>query len=219
MREHEEEPVPGLPEVLPAGEAIVWQGAPQWRRLAVEAFHVRKVALYFGLLVAWRCGAGVLDGQSWTLVLAGLPPLLLSALAAIGLLLFLARLSARATLYTITNRRVVMRIGVAMSITLNLPFKAVESASLRLGPGGIGDIALSVGDEGRIAYLHLWPHARPWRLARPQPVLRAVADAADVALRLSQAIDATVPVSRSQAATGPAPAVDPHQSAPLATAA
>ncbi len=219
MREHEEEPVPGLPEVLPAGEIILWQGAPQWRRLAVEAFHVRKVALYFSLLVAWRCGAGVLDGQSWALVLAGLPPLLLSALAAIGLLLFLARLSARATLYTMTNRRVVMRIGVAMSITLNLPFKAVESASLRLGPGGIGDIALSVGGEGRIAYLHLWPHARPWRLARPQPVLRAVADAADVALRLSQVIDATVPVSRPQAATGSAPAVDPHQSATLATAA
>jgi hypothetical protein len=218
VREHEEEPVRGLPEVLPAGEIIVWQGAPQWRRLAVEAFHVRKVALYFGLLMLWHAGAGVVDGQSWAQVANGLVPLLLSALAATGLLSLLARLSAGATLYTITNRRVVMRIGVAMSMTLNLPFKAVESACLRLGAGGVGDIALSLG-EGRIAYLHLWPHARPWRLARPQPVLRAVANAADVALRLSQVVDATVAVSRPQAATGSAPAVDPHQSASLATAA
>lgn len=217
MREHDDEPVPGLPEALPAGESIVWQGAPQWRRLALEAFHVRKVALYFGLLMLWRCGDALSEGQPWALVLPGLLPLLLSALAATGLLSLLAWLSARATLYTITNRRVVMRIGVAMSMTLNLPFKAVESACLRLGPGGIGDIALSLG-QGRIAYLHLWPHARPWRLARPQPVLRAVANAADVALRLSQVVDATVAVSRPQAATGSAPAVDPHQSAPLATA-
>jgi len=217
VREHDDEPVPGLPEALPAGESIVWQGAPQWRRLALEAFHVRKVALYFGRLMLWRCGDALSEGQPWALVLPGLLPLLLSALAATGLLSLLAWLSARATLYTITNRRVVMRIGVAMSMTLNLPFKAVESACLRLGPGGIGDIALSLG-QGRIAYLHLWPHARPWRLARPQPVLRAVANAADVALRLSQVVDATVEVSRPQAATGSAPAVDPHQSAPLATA-
>jgi hypothetical protein len=30
----------------------------------------------------------------------------------------------------------------------------------------------------RIAYLHLWPHARPWQLKRPQPLLRALPDAA-----------------------------------------
>ena len=38
-------------------------------------------------------------------------------------------------------------------------------------------------------------------------------------VRAVGAIDATLPASRSQAATGSAPAVDPHQSAPLATAA
>ncbi len=44
---------------------------------------------------------------------------------------------------------------------------------------------LAEGDS--IAYLHLWPHARPWRAARPEPMLRCVPQAAQVAQLLSQA--------------------------------
>ena len=50
--EHEWEAAPGLPSALPAGERVVWQGAPDWRSLAVHAFHVRKVAIYFALMLA-----------------------------------------------------------------------------------------------------------------------------------------------------------------------
>ena len=45
--EHEWEAAPGLPSTLPDGEAIVWQGTPDWKQLAVHAFHVRKIAIYF----------------------------------------------------------------------------------------------------------------------------------------------------------------------------
>jgi hypothetical protein len=34
------------------GEHVVWQGAPDWRSLAVHAFHVRKIALYFVFMLA-----------------------------------------------------------------------------------------------------------------------------------------------------------------------
>ena len=50
--EHEWEAAPGLPSALPKGERVVWQGAPDWKRLAIHAFHVRKVALYFALMLA-----------------------------------------------------------------------------------------------------------------------------------------------------------------------
>ena len=50
--EHEWEAAPGLPSDLPPGERVVWQGAPDWKRLAIHAFHVRKVALYFALMLA-----------------------------------------------------------------------------------------------------------------------------------------------------------------------
>ena len=54
------EPLSGLPQRPPAGETILWQGAPQWRATALRTFHVRKVALYFAALFAW----GVLDACS-----------------------------------------------------------------------------------------------------------------------------------------------------------
>ena len=52
--EHEWEAEPGLPEALPADEHILWQGRPDWAALAVHAFHVRKVALYFALMMVWQ---------------------------------------------------------------------------------------------------------------------------------------------------------------------
>jgi hypothetical protein len=51
QHEHEFEAAPGLPEKLPAGEYILWQGAPEWRGLGVSAFGLRTVALY--LVVMW----------------------------------------------------------------------------------------------------------------------------------------------------------------------
>jgi len=48
------EPVRGLPEKLPEGEHILWQGAPDVRALAREALGVRWVAGYFAILTIWR---------------------------------------------------------------------------------------------------------------------------------------------------------------------
>ena len=39
--EHDSEPLKGLPEALPAGEQVLWQGAPAWRGLALDAYRVR----------------------------------------------------------------------------------------------------------------------------------------------------------------------------------
>ena len=52
--EHEFEPEYGLPEPLPAGERVLWQGSPQWRVMARRTFHVRKLTLYFGVILAAR---------------------------------------------------------------------------------------------------------------------------------------------------------------------
>ena len=52
--EHEFEPQFGLPERLPAGERILWQGSPDFRALARNAFHLRKLALYFSVLLVAR---------------------------------------------------------------------------------------------------------------------------------------------------------------------
>jgi len=50
LGEHDNEPIPGLPEPLPADERILWQGRPDWRGLARRAFHAPLVGAYFLLM-------------------------------------------------------------------------------------------------------------------------------------------------------------------------
>ena len=70
-----------------------------------------------------------------------------------------------------------MKIGIALPMFFNLPFSRIASASLRLYADGTGDIPVALDKGQRIAYLHLWPHARPFRLTQPEPALRCVPNA------------------------------------------
>ncbi len=185
--EHEFEPVRGLPEALPAGETQLWQGSPDWQAMARCVFHVRKLVVYFAAIMVLRLALLLSAGASGGEMLVSLLWMAGLAATAIGLLTLVAWLSARATVYTITDRRIVMRIGIVLTLTFNLPFKRIAAAGLRLAADGSGDLPLTLNGADRIAWLHLWPHARPWRLARPEPMLRCVPQAAEVARLLAQA--------------------------------
>lgn len=186
--EHEDEAQPGLPQALPAGERVLWQGAPDARLLARHALHWRALASYFALLLALHLANLAADGAPATQWLGALA--LSGALAALvlGLVAGFAGLVHRTALYTLTNRRLVLRIGVVLTVTYNLPLKRVESVALRRLAGGGGDIAIRLLPADRIGWLHLWPHARPWHLARPEPMLRALPEADPVATLLQQAL-------------------------------
>ncbi|MGE0097355.1 MAG: photosynthetic complex putative assembly protein PuhB [Hydrogenophaga sp.] len=189
--EHEFEAAPGLPEPLPRGERLIWQGSPDWRMLAIHAFHVRKLALYFMAMLALQWV--YLSGDPGAPLLR---PLLTSAgmaLLALALLGTTAWFSARTTLYTLTDRRIVMRIGIVLTLTFNLPLRQVSGAAIRPQARGHGDIALTLSGTDRIAWLNLWPHARPWQLRQPQPSLRCVPDAQAVGVRIQQAWNAVHP--------------------------
>jgi hypothetical protein len=189
-REHELEPQYGLPEPLPADEKILWQGSPDTWALARSAFHVGVLAVYFSALLAWQVADLVGSGAplaAWPRALA--VTLMVSGIG-LSLVMLLAWLSARTTVYTLTTQRVVMRIGIVLTVAFNLPLKRIEAAQfhpLRRMGKGTGDIALSLESETRIAWLQLWPHARPWRVARPQPLLRALPQAEEVCRLLTEA--------------------------------
>jgi Bacterial PH domain len=185
--EHELEPQYGLPERLPAGEHIVWQGSPDFRALALQVFHVRKVALYFAALMALRVTTQMAGGMALSSSLAGLALPLVLALSGLAALTTLAWLTARTTVYTLTNRRVVMRIGIVLTLALNVPLRIITSAGLRRQAAGSGDIVMQLSGDDHLAWLHMWPHVRPWRLKKPEPMLRAVSDAPRVAQLLAQA--------------------------------
>jgi len=172
--EHEFEAAPGLPEALPTGERLLWQGTPDWKLLALHVFHVRTLAIYFSVMVVLQ--ALYLLGEPQARLLVPLATSVALSLTALGLLTWLAWLTARTALYTLTSKRVVMRIGIVLTLTFNLPLK-----------NGAGDIALKLAGEDHIAWLNLWPHAKPWALKNPEPCLRLIPDAVRVGERLVQA--------------------------------
>ncbi len=187
QHEHEFEAAPGLPEKLPAGEHILWQGAPTWRSLGVATFGLRTLAMY--LLVMWLLQfAHLWDQGSSALEMAKYLGISAAcATCAWALLGGFAYLVSSTTLYTLTNRRVVMRIGVVLGLTLNLPYRQITGASLKPLARGTGDLAIQIKTDSHIAYLHLWPHARPWHFKAPQPTLRSIAGAQAVSALLLQA--------------------------------
>ena len=186
-QEYEFEPQYGLPERLPSDEHIVWQGSPDPGALVKSAFHLRKLLAYFGLLIvacAWRAvesGAGivaVLQSIKWIL------PLAVIALASVGVL---AWMTARTTVYTLTNKRVVMRLGIVLTVSFNLPLKRIAAADIRTLDAGFGDITLALHGDDRIAWVHLWPSVRPWRITKTEPSFRAIADVQGVSEKLREA--------------------------------
>ncbi len=201
-REYEFEAQPGLPEKLPAGEHIVWQGAPDPWQLALHALHVRKLALYFAAMMGLQAIHASGDGRP---VLASLA--LSGSFAVVALLILgaIAWMAARTTLYTLTNKRIVMRIGIVLTVSYNLPLKQIAGAAFKPLSAGFGEIALALKGSDRIAWVHLWPHARAWHLRRPQPTLRCLPQAQAVAEQVQQAWLAQNP--GVQAELGQAPAM------------
>lgn len=198
------EPVRGLPERLPQGEHILWQGLPDPWRLALESLGLRWVAGYFAVIAVWRVGVSSttlpLDRALWHAV----PFVIIGALA-VAILYGFAWVQARATVYTLTNRRVAMRIGAALTMTLNLPYRQIGSANLDLRKGGTGTLAFELIGDTRLSYLMTWPHVRPWKMARTEPALRCIPDAERVARLFAEAAEARV--SEPQVTAAPAPAV------------
>ncbi|SEP67562.1 PH domain-containing protein [Loktanella sp. DSM 29012] len=174
------EPIRGLPEALPKDEVILWQGRPLARRLAVEAFKVKWIMGYFVALAVWRTTVSTTEVPLGSAILYGSPFIILG-LVVCAILYGLAWVQSRATVYTLTNKRVAMRIGAALTMTLNLPYVEIEGAELDKRRKGAGTLTFLLPADTRLSYLMTWPHVRPGRITRVQPALRCIKDAETVA--------------------------------------
>ena len=202
--EYEFEAALGLPEPLPQDEVILWQGAPNWISMAKHVFRLQWLSLYFAVIVIWQA---ISVSSSEGGLAAGWSSVALAFfLAVIGLVLvgLLAYWSATTTMYTLTNRRIVMRVGIVLTVTFNLPYKTLGSADLKLYKDGTGDIPMQIATEDKIAFFHLWPHVRPWRLATPEPMMRCVPNAKVVAAILTEAWMASTGLNKMEAQDIPA---------------
>ncbi|MBS0529049.1 MAG: PH domain-containing protein [Proteobacteria bacterium] len=177
-----------LPAPLPVGERVIWQGKPSFKGLALRSFHIREVGIYFGVLMAWKLWSGWSNGASSGETATAILWLAAPAVSAVAVLAGLAWLFRRAACYTITTKRVLFQFGVALPMTMNIPLSKIASAALKTYSDGSGDIPLGLSDSKRVSYILLWPHVRPWRLRNPEPMLRALPDAAVAAARLSEVL-------------------------------
>ncbi len=193
---------PAAPPLRP-GEVLVWQGQPCWRGLAASAFHVRGVTLWVCALVFVNTvAARRAHLPPWQAVHDITPLLLLGGLVVAGVAAA-AWASARTTLYTVTNQRVLMQYGVALTATLALPMRLIGAVAV--SDGCPGDVAIRLKPGQAVGFAKLWPHARPWRMRRPEPMLRALADAGRAGALLSR----TVAEAQAEATRAPVPAEVP----------
>jgi hypothetical protein len=186
--EHEFEAVRGLPGDLPEGEKVLWQGAPDWLRLSVEAFKIGWVGAYFGGLIAWRFVERLRLGEDPITSLSTAMLVIPLGAIAISILCALAWVNSRSTVYTVTDKRVVMRFGAALTKAINIPFKIIESASADVRPNGAGTVAIKLAAPNKIPLLLLWPHRKPKTFRHPEPAFRSIKDAATCAPILAEAL-------------------------------
>jgi len=192
VNEFDFEAVPGLPGPLPSGERVLWRGAPGIYAFASSAFRARGLMFYFALLVAVQIGFELAAGSAFAVVAGTATWTVCLATIAIALVFGTAWAYARTTVYTVTNRRIVMRFGVAVPLAVNLPFTVIDAAAVRIRADGSGDVVLTLGRAQRVGIVHLWPCVQVWRLIAPRPVLRGVPEVQTVARILGDALGGTM---------------------------
>jgi Bacterial PH domain len=188
VSEYDFEPIRGLPGDLPPGEVLLWQGSPDWWILARRVFHIPLIAAYLILFNAWHIVSAAYDGAALVDTARSVALLAVMLIACCGILAGMAYAIARTTVYSVTSERVILRYGIAFPMAFNLPFGKIETAALKTYGSGFGDIPLTLSKGEKIAYAMLWPNARPWRVSQPQPMLRSVPKAEEVAAILGQAL-------------------------------
>jgi len=119
MLEFETEPVKGIPGQLPYDERVLWQGVPTWRSLMVHVLHVRWLAAYFAIIMVWRAGWHLAEGNGWAVASSSAAWLGVLGLFVATLMAGVALLMKRSTVYTITSKRVILRFGMVVPICKN----------------------------------------------------------------------------------------------------
>ncbi|MEM1160745.1 MAG: photosynthetic complex putative assembly protein PuhB [Pseudomonadota bacterium] len=188
-------------------EYVCWQGRPDWMSLARHAFGLRLCLYATCGLVVWAVVFDLMrTGQvGETAIWFGLIGMLIC-----GLLMVSARITARMALYTVTNRRIVLQIGVVLRVALNLPYHHIRSATLKAGADDTGTISLDLKKEAPVGYAICWPHVLPWRVRQPHPALRCVPEASRIARHIAARVNlstAGAPAPAPELANDTAPAV------------
>ena len=175
------------------GERVLWRGRPAWRAVMRDVLHVRIIMGYFAVILLWGFAADRSDGWQPLYMLWRGVPVLTMMLAMFGACALFAWAICRTTTYELTTERCVLHYGVALTASLCIPLRRIAAVGLQERGDGTGDILLTPKPGTRLRYVKLWPHARPWRWSRAEPMLRGIPNAVGLGKVISEAVAAIAP--------------------------
>ena len=192
--------LPEVREAVPKNEKIQWTGRPEWKSFAYQSFGLKYLIAYF--VISGLYVAASMD-QSFVLriFLTNFIPFVVSGFLAGTILIIIAYIEAAHTYYILTERRVILKSGVALVFVLHAPFSKIASIDRQNLAKGRGNIAFSMGSGKRIPYLSCWPSVKPWTFMSPIPSFRSIKDVAEVELLLVKIANANLNTNSAEPKT------------------
>ncbi len=175
-----------MAQLIP-GERVLWRGRPAWRAVMRDVLHVRIMMGYFAAILLWGFASDRADGWTPLNTLWRGAPIMAIALAVFGACALFAWAISRTTTYELTSERFVLHYGVALTASLSIPLCRIAAVGVHPRGDATGDVLLTPKPGQRLSYVKLWPHARPWRWSRAEPMLRGVPQAMALGHAISEA--------------------------------
>ena len=186
-------------DAIPNGESILWKGRPSLWGFSWNLFGLKWITLYLGILSIVSV-ARFFASDFYTAFYVDFLPFFLSGIFASIILIGLAATQTYSTVYIITENRVIIKTGAALSFLISMPFKKIKEVNLQKRGASIGTISFELLSEKRVPYISCWPSVRPWKFKRTQPAFSCIGS-----------VDEVATILRKTAMTGNISLYDPRQ--------
>ena len=186
-------------DAIPNGESILWKGRPSLWGFSWNLFGLKWITLYLSMLSIVSV-ARFFASDFYTAFYVDFLPFFLSGIFASIILIGLAATQTYSTVYIITENRVIIKTGAALSFLISMPFKKIKEVNLQKRGASIGTISFELLSEKRVPYISCWPSVRPWKFKRTQPAFSCVGS-----------VDEVATILRKTAMTGNISLYDPRQ--------
>ena len=186
-------------DAIPNGESILWKGRPSLWGFSWNLFGLKWITLYLSMLSIVSV-ARIFASDFYTAFYVDFLPFFLSGIFASIILIGLAATQTYSTVYIITENRVIIKTGAALSFLISMPFKKIKEVNLQKRGVSIGTISFELLSEKRVPYISCWPSVRPWKFKRTQPAFSCIGS-----------VDEVATILRKTAMTGNISLYDPRQ--------
>lgn len=175
---------------IPNNEKIHWNGEPSWASLGYQVFGIKYLIFYF-ILSALYAVSQLGPVFSLLAFLVHYVPFLISGAVAASILFVLAYLATRHTSYVITEKRIVIRTGVALVFLLNVPLKNIISIDKQRLAGGRGNLSFEAKSKKRIPFLSCWPSVKSGSFVQPSPAFRSISNIEEIGVLITELAEKT----------------------------